>query len=70
MTDITSQIRTAVKDSGITPHKISRLAVIPHSCLQRFLAGHGMALANLQAVAQVVGLRISVTPIQESNDNA
>lgn len=61
------QLRTAIRDSGMTQRDIARQAGISESLLSRFLAGtSGLHSATLDALGKVLHLRlVSTRPKQK-----
>ncbi|MFA9479962.1 helix-turn-helix domain-containing protein [Phycisphaerales bacterium AB-hyl4] len=52
------QIRQQVRASGLTRYRISMESGIPQSTLSRFMAGHGMSMANVDDLARLLGLSV------------
>ncbi len=59
---LTDQIREAVKQSGLTHYEICRRTRIDGASMSRFVNGQaGLSLANLDKLAELLGLRITTT---------
>lgn len=59
---LTDQIREAVRRSELTHYEICRRTGILNSSMSRFVNGHGgLSLANLDKLAELLGLRITST---------
>lgn len=59
---LTDQIREAVKKSDLTQYEICRRTSINGASMSRFVNGRGgLSLANLDKLAELLGLRITTT---------
>lgn len=52
------QIRKAVEASGMTRYAICKALGIDQATMSRFMAGAGMELANIDRLAELLGLTI------------
>lgn len=58
-TSLTNQVRRAILASGLSRYRISQETDVDQAALSRFMAGKtGLTLASLDALADVLGLRI------------
>ena len=53
------QIRQAVDASGMTRYRICKTLGLDQSVLSRFMAGAGMELANIDRLADLLGLTLT-----------
>lgn len=57
---LSDEVRTLVKNCGISRYRISKVTGIDESVLSRFVAGtHGMELATLDKLAEFLDLHIT-----------
>jgi len=57
-TRFSDQIRQAVDSSGMTRYAICKALGIDQATMSRFMAGAGMELANLDRLAELLGLSV------------
>ena len=57
------QIRQAVRSSGMSRYYLSQLSGVPEASLSRFLGGAGLSMESLDAVADVLGLGVTVRSV-------
>jgi transcriptional regulator with XRE-family HTH domain len=70
MGNLTDQIRDAIRGSGTTMYQLAKQIGVPASTLSRFMAGkHGLALATLDKLAEVLGLQL-MTTVQQAKPPA
>jgi hypothetical protein len=59
---LTDQIREAVRQSELSHYEMCRQTRIDKASMSRFINGHGgLSLANLDKLADLLGLRITST---------
>jgi transcriptional regulator with XRE-family HTH domain len=57
---LTDQIRSAVRESGLTCYQICKETGIDKASMSKFLSGQrGLSLAHLDKLAELLGLRIT-----------
>jgi transcriptional regulator with XRE-family HTH domain len=57
---LSDQIRRAVDASGLSRYRIAKEIGVAESTMSRFMAGSGLETANLDALADLLGLDITV----------
>ena len=56
---LSEQVRRAVKQCGLSRYRICKVIGMDQSIMSRFMTGKGgLSMANLDALADVLGLRI------------
>ena len=55
---LTDQIRRAVDASGMSRYRICKLLSITESSMSRFMAGGGLRIRQIDALAELLGLNI------------
>ena len=59
---LSDQVRRAVDASGLSRYRISKEIGVAESTMSRFMSGQGgLSLANLDALADLLGLDITTT---------
>ena len=58
---LSDQIRRAVDASGLSRYRISKELGIAESTMSRFMAGQGLSMEHLDALAELLGVDIKVT---------
>jgi transcriptional regulator with XRE-family HTH domain len=65
MPELLATIRDAILKSGETPYAICKRSGVARSQVSRLLSGQaGMSVANVERLADALGLRITVSPKQ------
>jgi transcriptional regulator with XRE-family HTH domain len=65
---LTDQIREAVKQSGLTQHRICRQTGIDPASMSNFVSGkRGISLAHLDTLAAFLGLQITTTKRKDNS---
>jgi hypothetical protein len=64
---LSDQIRKAVDASGLSRYRIAKEIGVAESTMSRFMAGSGLEMTNLDRLADLLGLNITVgkTPTNE-----
>lgn len=57
---LSEQIRKAVDDSGMSRYRICKLLDISESNMSRFMAGAWLGRENIDALADLLGLEVTV----------
>lgn len=57
---MSDEIRHAINAAGMSRYQISQQTGINESVLSRFMSGHSMTTHNLDRLADVLGLRMTV----------
>jgi transcriptional regulator with XRE-family HTH domain len=65
---VETRLREAIANCQISTAQLARRACVPRQSIQRFLRGGGLSLPNLEAVAQVCGLRLTLFPIETQDE--
>jgi len=55
---LSDQVREAIEASGMSRYRICKTLGIAESTMSRFMAGGGMETANMDALADLLGLSI------------
>jgi transcriptional regulator with XRE-family HTH domain len=58
---LSDQVRRAVDASGLSRYRISKELGVAESTMSRFMAGQGLSMEHLDALAELLGLDIKVT---------
>jgi len=59
------QLREAIERSGISRYRISREAGVSEGQLCRFMAGEGLSLRSIDALAEYLGLELTARAKQQ-----
>ena len=57
------QIREVVRSSGMSRYYLSQLSGADEAALSRFVRGAGLSMESLDAVAEVLGLGVTVRSV-------
>ena len=61
MGDLADDVRTAIRESGLSRYEIAKKTGVSQSVLSRFMSGEtGMTLATLERIAPLLGLEIVI----------
>ncbi len=61
MGDLADDVRTAIRESGLSRYEIAQKTGVSQSVLSRFMSGEtGMTLATLERIAPLLGLEIVI----------
>jgi transcriptional regulator with XRE-family HTH domain len=59
--DLADDVRTAIRESGLSRYEIAQKTGVSQSVLSRFMSGEtGMTLATLERIAPLLGLEIVI----------
>jgi len=59
------QLREAIERSGVSRYRIAREADVDEGQLCRFMAGEGLSLRSIDALAEYLGLDLIARPKQK-----
>jgi len=58
---LSTEIRAAIKASGLTHYRLWKLTGVDKTAIGRFMAGKsGLHTANLDAIAELLGLHVTI----------
>ena len=56
---LSDQVRKVIESCGMTRYRIAQETIVSQSTLSRFMAGHAVTSDTLDALAELLGLRIT-----------